>query len=119
MNPEYGEWMPRPGSLKKVMDVIKPATYVLEPGEYADILFVSSGHLNDVLKELLGVSSSDIINERLLLEIKRMLLHSSESVNEIAQLFNFEDPSYFALFFKNHTGVSPKEFRQTIREKYQ
>jgi hypothetical protein len=38
MNPEYGEWMPRPGSLKRVMDVIRPATYVLEPGEYADKL---------------------------------------------------------------------------------
>ncbi len=38
MNPEYGEWVPRPGSLKRVMDVIRPATYVLEPGEYADKL---------------------------------------------------------------------------------
>jgi SNF2 family DNA or RNA helicase len=38
MNPEYGEWLPRLGSLKRVMDVIKPATYVLEPGEYADKL---------------------------------------------------------------------------------
>jgi SNF2 family DNA or RNA helicase len=38
MNPEYGEWLPRPGSLKRVMDVIRPATYVLEPGEYADKL---------------------------------------------------------------------------------
>jgi SNF2 family DNA or RNA helicase len=38
MNPEYGEWMPRLGSLKRVMDVIRPATYVLEPGEYADKL---------------------------------------------------------------------------------
>ena len=38
MNPEYGEWMPRPGSLKKVMDEIRPAIYVLEPGEYADKL---------------------------------------------------------------------------------
>jgi SNF2 family DNA or RNA helicase len=38
MNPEYGEWLPRPGSLAKVMDEIRPATYVLEPGEYADKL---------------------------------------------------------------------------------
>lgn len=38
MNPEYGEWAPRPGSLKMVMDVIRPATYLLEPGEYADKL---------------------------------------------------------------------------------
>jgi SNF2 family DNA or RNA helicase len=38
MNPEYGEWAPRAGSLKMVMDVIRPATYLLEPGEYADKL---------------------------------------------------------------------------------
>jgi SNF2 family DNA or RNA helicase len=38
MNPEYGEWAPRPNALKRVMEVIKPATYVLEPGEYADKL---------------------------------------------------------------------------------
>jgi len=38
MNPEYGEWLPRPGSLAKVMAKIKPATFVLEPGEYKDKL---------------------------------------------------------------------------------
>ena len=38
MNPEYGEWLPRPGSLPKVMERIKPATFVLEPGEYKDKL---------------------------------------------------------------------------------
>jgi SNF2 family DNA or RNA helicase len=38
MNPEYGEWMPRPGALGRVMQEIKPATYLLEPGEYADKL---------------------------------------------------------------------------------
>jgi SNF2 family DNA or RNA helicase len=38
MNKEYGEWMPRKGSLEKVMERIKPATFVLEPGEYSDKL---------------------------------------------------------------------------------
>ena len=38
MNPEFGEWAPRPGALDKVMAKIKPATYVLEPGEYKDKL---------------------------------------------------------------------------------
>ena len=38
MNPEFGEWAPRPGALDKVMHKIKPATYVLEPGEYKDKL---------------------------------------------------------------------------------
>ena len=38
MNPEFGEWAPRPGALDRVMQKIKPATYVLEPGEYKDKL---------------------------------------------------------------------------------
>lgn len=38
INPEYGEWMPRPHALRNVMARIKPATYLLEPGEYADKL---------------------------------------------------------------------------------
>jgi SNF2 family DNA or RNA helicase len=38
MNPEFGEWIPRPHALDKVMQKIKPATYVLEPGEYKDKL---------------------------------------------------------------------------------
>ena len=38
INKEFGEWAPRVGSLAKVMDKIKPATFVLEPGEYKDKL---------------------------------------------------------------------------------
>jgi len=38
INREYGQWEPVPGALPKVMEAIKPATYVLEPGEYKDKL---------------------------------------------------------------------------------
>lgn len=38
MNKDFGEWMPRPGALPLVMQKIKPATFVLEPGEYKDKL---------------------------------------------------------------------------------
>jgi SNF2 family DNA or RNA helicase len=38
MNRDFGEWLPRPGALPLVMQRIKPATYVLEPGEYRDKL---------------------------------------------------------------------------------
>lgn len=38
MNKEFGDWAPRPGSLAQVMEKIKPATFVLEPGEYKDKL---------------------------------------------------------------------------------
>jgi SNF2 family DNA or RNA helicase len=38
MNRDFGEWAPRPGALSQVMQRIKPATFVLEPGEYKDKL---------------------------------------------------------------------------------
>jgi SNF2 family DNA or RNA helicase len=38
MNRDFGEWAPRPGALQLVMEKIKPATFVLEPGEYKDKL---------------------------------------------------------------------------------
>ena len=38
INKEYGDWAPRTGSLAQVMERIKPATYLLEPGEYKDKL---------------------------------------------------------------------------------
>ena len=38
VNKDFGEWEPRVGSLGKVMEKIKPATFVLEAGEYADTL---------------------------------------------------------------------------------
>jgi len=38
INKEFGEWAPRVGALAKVMDVIRPATFVLEAGEYKDKL---------------------------------------------------------------------------------
>lgn len=38
LNRDYGEWMPKKGALQTVMQKIKPATYLLEPGEYSDTL---------------------------------------------------------------------------------
>jgi hypothetical protein len=38
MNRDFGQWAPRPGALSLVMEKIKPATFVLEPGEYKDKL---------------------------------------------------------------------------------
>ena len=88
-------------------------------GEYAGMLCVSPGHLNDTVQKAIGKSATDTIQERLILEAKRMLFHSDESVNEVAFTLNFEDASYFTRFFGKHVGVSPSEFRTQIREKYQ
>ena len=38
MNRDYGEWAARPDSLPKIMKTIKPATYLLDAGDYADLM---------------------------------------------------------------------------------
>lgn len=86
--------------------------------EYADLLNVTPNHLSETIKKVTGKTAGDIIHERLILEAKRRLLHSSISAKELAYELNFNDPSYFSRFFKSNTGLSPEAFRKEIREKY-
>jgi SNF2 family DNA or RNA helicase len=38
VNRDFGQWTPAPGALEQVMERIKPATFVLDPGDYKDKL---------------------------------------------------------------------------------
>ena len=87
--------------------------------EYADLLSTTSEHLNDETKKITGKTASDLISDRIVLEIKRLLMYSEYSNKEIAYFLNYEDPSYFSRFCKNKLGISPTEFRENLRKKYQ
>jgi len=82
--------------------------------EYAEQMYISSRTLSDLTNQLLGKSPSIIIQERIVLEAQRLLLHSEMNVNQIAYRLGFDDPSYFVKYFKKHTMVSPSEFRKSI-----
>jgi AraC family transcriptional regulator, transcriptional activator of pobA len=79
--------------------------------DYATRLGVTSNHLNETVRRTMHKTAGQVIRERMLLEAKRLLLHSDLSVSEIAYQLSFEDPSYFARFFRKHTGKPPAEFR--------
>jgi AraC-like DNA-binding protein len=81
---------------------------------YADKLHVTAGHLNDVVKQHFGISAKELIQNRLFLEAKRLLLYSSLSVSEIARQLNFQDDSYFVRAFKNKTGCTPHSYKKTV-----
>jgi AraC family transcriptional activator of pobA len=80
--------------------------------EYAEVLFVTPNHLNDTSNKILGRSASELIRERVLLEAKRLLVHSEASAAEVSYQLDFDDPSYFGRFFRKHAGCSPGEFRK-------
>ena len=79
--------------------------------DYAGLLQVSRSRLNDALKKTSGKSTSIIIRERLLTEIKRELLYSEKTISEIAYALGFSDLSNFVRFYKANTGFTPNEFR--------
>ncbi|MDQ3073368.1 MAG: helix-turn-helix transcriptional regulator [Bacteroidota bacterium] len=89
-----------------------------KPVTYAEHLGISEKHLNELSKTYTGKKISEVIHERLMLEAKRLLLHSALSVKEIGYFLSFEDPSYFTRFFKRKAGKSPARFRNEIRKAY-
>ncbi|WP_316836524.1 AraC family transcriptional regulator [Pedobacter nutrimenti] len=86
-------------------------TTVKSLAEYADQLFMTQNHLNDSVKVITGKTPGELIRERILKEARLLLCHTTLSITEIAFLLQFEDPSYFARFYRKNSGISPKEQR--------
>ena len=80
--------------------------------EYAQLLSVTCDNLNKATKKSMGMNSSEVITNRIILEAKRLLMHSDMNNNEIAFYLNYDDPSYFSRFFKSKIGISPSDFRK-------
>lgn len=78
---------------------------------YASELHISTKHLSQTVKNLTGKVAKEHIQDRLALEAKRLLLHTSLSVKEVAYEIGFEEPLHFSGFFKKRVGVSPTKFR--------
>ena len=83
-------------------------------GFYAAQMGLSPKWLNKILQLNLQKTATQIVHERLLLEAKRELTIQERTIKEIAFRLGFEEPSYFARFFRKHTGNSPTEFQEKM-----
>ncbi len=79
---------------------------------FAEKLNVSTNHLSDTVKKETGKTPAQFIKERTILEAKSLLRNTQLSVSEVAFFLTFDDPSYFAKYFKSATGISPTVFRE-------
>ncbi|MDH6250535.1 AraC family transcriptional activator of pobA [Chryseobacterium sp. H1D6B] len=79
---------------------------------YADKLNISANYLNIVCKKNLNVSASSVIQNRILLESKRLLKVSEMSVKDIVYDLGFYDHASFSKFFKAQTGMTPSQFKE-------
>ena len=87
-----------------------------QPAQYAAALAVTPSHLNDTVKALSGHSVSQHLQARTILEAKRLLYHSDQPVKQVGYALGYDEPVYFGKLFKKATGLTPQQFRRTIRE---
>ena len=102
------------------MDVIRNFSFLVEVhyktkhtvAEYADLMNKPAKSLTNLFANHIEKSPLQIIQDRIFLEAKRIILNSEKSIKETAFELGFEDIQSFSRFFKNKQGVSPKEFRE-------
>lgn len=80
--------------------------------EYAEMLAVTSDHLNKCVRSTTGKSAQDLLMEMLLLEAKVLLAQNQLSIGDIAYKLTEKTPSDFSRFFKAKTGLTPKQYKQ-------
>lgn len=80
--------------------------------DYAALLFVTPKNLSKKIGLISKSTPNDIIKNRILLESKRLLVHTKMTVKEIAYSLNYDDDAYFVRFFTKQTGLSPMAFRK-------
>jgi AraC-like DNA-binding protein len=79
--------------------------------DYADALAVHVNHLNRVLKQATGHTTTALLADRLAQEAKLLLKQPGPNVSEIADHLGFTDVAHFCTFFKRQTGLTPGDFR--------
>ena len=82
------------------------------PTEYADTLNISSDYLNECVKNTTGNSVSYQIQQRIILEAKRLLYYSDKSVKEISFELGYDDYPYFSRLFTKVAGITAPDFRK-------
>ena len=92
--------------------LVKECPRLHKVNDFAGLLNTTPQNLNTVCRKHSGKSASEHITFQLLLEAKRYILHTENTINEIAYTLSFNDPSNFVKFFRKHENLTPVQFRE-------
>lgn len=82
--------------------------------DYAESMGLSAKHLNKVVQTFTLNTAKDFIDQYVILEIKRAILSTDNSLKEIAYELGFDEVTNFTKFFKKHTDLTPKEYKSSL-----
>lgn len=103
--------LPQPVYEKFMQLLNKECPRLHKVNKFAELLNTTPQNLNAICRKQTGRSASEIITNQLLLEAKRYILHTDNTINEIAEILSFSDTSNFIKFFKKHENITPLQFR--------
>lgn len=78
---------------------------------YADLLCITPKYLSKIIFQMSGRFAGDYIRDYIVREAKALIQSKKYSMFDISILLNFSSQSSFTRFFKNATGMSPKEYQ--------
>lgn len=81
---------------------------------YAELQHLSPRYFSSIIKEKSGNNALQWIVQMVITEAKLLLETSNLSIKEISVQLNFPTQSFFGKYFKQYTGISPKEFRENV-----
>lgn len=82
---------------------------------YCNLLPITRRQMNEMVKEHTGNTAKEIINKRLLQEVKTELRYTNKTIAEIAHALNFSEPNNLTRFFHEMEGYSPSSFRDNYQ----
>ena len=82
--------------------------------DYCQWLNISYRQLNSVCKTLTNLTVKEFIDKILILKIKKYLSDNPENISQVSYIFGFQEVTNFTKYFKKHTSISPKSFRNSF-----
>ncbi len=101
------------------VDIVREFNYLVEThfrekhavSDYAALLNKSPKTLSNLFKKVYDKTPLQLIQQRIMLEVRRLLRYTDDPISEIGYEVGFNDVQSFSRFFKKNEGVSPSEFR--------
>ena len=116
--------LPDPAIPPRQLDVVRQYNILVEQhfrekhkvADYAELLFKSPKTLSNLFNKTGDKSPLQIINERIALEAKRLLLYSDKTAEEIAYELGYKEAAHFSKFFKKQIGQPPNTFKKNFKK---
>lgn len=103
---------------KHIDDILQgEMNYMYRIKDFASLLFIHPTHFSNTIKLTTGKSPCDHVEERIIIEAKKMLDDETMTIKDICYKLTYNEPTNFTKFFKSMEGVTPLQYRKNKKLK--